>query len=342
VTPPRRAKNLAIYLAVRGALALVRPLPARALRAAGRVVGYLAYAVLPGARRIAFANVARAFPAKDDAARRALVRQNYRALGENLGDAVAMLGGRDAGADRVLRIDAASAAVLAHALSEGRGVLLASAHLGPWERVAASLVRHGVPLTAIVRAPYDSRFAPMFARLRGGARVPVIERGEPGASARIVRTLRAGRVLGVPMDLASRVPSIDALFLGSPAPTPVGPARIALRMRAPVVVATAAPARGPHGEDDSTADLRIEISRILTDDVAQASFPADRAARILTQRINDELARRIERLPAQWVWMHPRWGPVCRGQVSTPHAHTPPVTFSGAGDKSAQSKIEPA
>jgi hypothetical protein len=61
--------------------------------------------------------------------------------------------------------------------------------------------------------------------------VDVIWRSRPGASARILRALRGGHVLGVPMDLRSRVPSCDAPFLGRVAPTPVGPARIALRTR---------------------------------------------------------------------------------------------------------------
>lgn len=99
----------------------------------------------------------------------------------------------------------------------------------------------------------------------------------------------------MPMDLRARVASVDAPFLGHDAPTALGPARIALRARAPVVVATAAPAA--HG------GLEVSATRIPTDDLR----PDPAGARTLTTRINDELSRRILALPLSWVWMHPRW-----------------------------------
>jgi KDO2-lipid IV(A) lauroyltransferase len=305
--PLRAAKNWGIWALVTALLAATRPLSARALRVLGRAIGASAYVMLGGARRQSHENLARAFPALPPAARARLVRENFLALGENLGDAVAMLGGPARPSARApLAIDATSARVLDEALVEGRGVLLASAHLGPWERVAASLVFHGVPLTAIVRAPYDPRLASIFARLRAAHGIRVVERGAPGAAARIVRTLKEGRVLGVPMDLASRVPSVPARFFGALAPTPIGPARIALRTGAAVVVATSAPRPTRHGA--APGDLVIQITRIRTDDLAPGGDgPSQGRAHELTQRINDELARRIARLPAQWVWMHPRW-----------------------------------
>ena len=97
------------------------------------------------------------------------------------------------------------------------------------------------------------------------------------------------------MDLSSRVPSCDVPFLGHLAPTAVGPARIALRTRAAVVVGTAAP--GPDGGLVITA-TRIDSSGLPYD---------DDGARELTTRINAELSQRILALPHAWVWMHDRW-----------------------------------
>jgi KDO2-lipid IV(A) lauroyltransferase len=173
----------------------------------------------------------------------------------------------------------------------GRGVVFASAHLGPWERVAATLATHGVPLTTLAREAYDPRLTELYDRLRTSRGVRAIYRGRPGAAARILRVLKRGGVLGVPMDLRSRVPSIDVPFLGTPAPTPVGPARIALRTGAPVVVGTYA------------AGDAITMTRIQTGDLS-----ADGAGeRELTTRINDALSARILALPEAWVWPHKRW-----------------------------------
>jgi KDO2-lipid IV(A) lauroyltransferase len=288
----QRAKNDVLWLLALLALAATRRLRPRALRAVGRTLGHTAHLFVASARRTARENVARVYPDMRMRDQRDLVLRCFLALGELLADTVAML--RSKAALSPLPSDEARA-VIEGARAEGRGVVFASAHLGPWERVAASLVAAGVPLIALARESYDPRFSRLYEELRGAHGVQVVWRARPGAAARILRTLRGGGVLGIPMDLRSRVPSCDAPFLGHPAPTAIGPARIALRARAPVVVGTAAP--GPDGSVVITA-TRIDSSGLACDDAG---------ARELTRRINAELSRRILALPHGWVWMHDRW-----------------------------------
>src|SRR5262249_35042079 len=135
----------------------------------------------------------------------------------------------------------------------------------------------------------------VYERLRTHRGVPVVYRGHPGAAARILRTLRARGVLGVPMDLATRAPSIESRFLGVRAYTAVGPARLALRTGSNVVVGTVAPCRD--------GGLRITCTAIDTADLA----PDERGERALTARIDEELSRRIVALPEHWPWLHQRW-----------------------------------
>jgi KDO2-lipid IV(A) lauroyltransferase len=265
-----------------------------ALRCFGRALGRAAHWCASGARRTALENVARAFPALEDKERRDLVGRCFVQLGEHLGETIALLRGPEAMPPLPLSHEAH--ALLADARAEGRGVLFASAHLGPWERVAASLVAAGVPLVALARESYDPRFSRLYERLRAAHGVRVVWRGAPGAAGRILRALRAGDVLGVPMDLRSRVTSCMAQFLGHPAPTAVGPARIALRSGAPVVVGTAA--------RQADGSLAITATRIPVLDLP----PDGTAAEVLTARINAELSRRIAALPHAWVWMHDRFG----------------------------------
>lgn len=288
----QRTKNDALWILASLALAAVRPLPLPALRVLGRGLGRAAPFLFARAARTARANVARVFPDLDDEARDAFVRRCFLCLGELLGETVAML--RPAPSLPPIPLSPEAAEVLAAASAEGRGVVFASAHLGPWERVAASLVAAGVPLVALGRESYDPRFSRLYERLRSHHRVGIVWRAKPGAAIRILRTLRRGAVLGVPMDLRSRVPSCEAPFLGHPAATPVGPARIALSARAPVVVGTAAP--GPSG-------LVVTATRISSGNLSRD----ETGARILTARINAELSRRILALPHAWVWMHDRW-----------------------------------
>ncbi len=296
-TSRQRAKNDFIFAISMLALAASRVLPLPVLRALGRGLGLAAHALAGRGRHTALANVKRVFPEMSPSARRAFVRRSFVTMGDILADAVALLRPRGGS---LLLVDPAARTILEEARLEGRGVVFASAHLGPWERVAASLVAAGVPLTTLARESYDPRFTRLYERLRGGRGVKVVWRsgaGSMASTARIVRTLRSGGVLGVPMDLRARVSSCETPFLGHPASTAVGPARIALRTGAAVVVGTVA----PHG-----GSLVVTATRIPTSGL---DFRDEGAARDLTMRINRELSRRILAVPHAWVWMHERWIP---------------------------------
>jgi KDO2-lipid IV(A) lauroyltransferase len=293
--PGQRAKNDALWLLASLALGACRPLPARVLRWVGRRLGVAAWVVARGARRTALANLARVFPSLPEDEREALVLRCFATLGEALGETVAMLGRRPVA---MLDVDGPTRQVFQRALAEGRGVVFASAHLGPWERVAASLAAAGVPLVVLARESYDPRFTRLYARLRETYGLEVIWRGQAGAAARILRALRRNRVLGVPMDLRSRVASCDAPFLGHEAPTAIGPARLALRTGAQVIVGSAIPdGDGPPG------NVRVTATPVPT-----AGLLADMGgAQELTCRMNREISRRILAFPHGWVWMHERW-----------------------------------
>ena len=286
------AKNTLLYALARLALGAASLLPRAVARAAGAAAGALAYVIFAGARRTAHANAARALSHLPERARRGVVRRAYLGLGAELGDAARML--RVPAAPLPLTAEARE--VLRAARAEGRGVVFASAHLGPWERVAAGLVAAGEPFVTVAREAYDPRFTRLYERMRGHGGVRAIYRGDAGAAARIVRALRSGGVLGMPMDLASRVPSVDVPFLGHVARTPVGPARLALRTGAAVVVGTVA--------RDLAGALVVTATRVHADDLDAG----ERGERELTARINAELSRRILALPELWVWMHPRFG----------------------------------
>src|SRR5262249_38848258 len=149
-----------------------------------------------GLRGRARKNIALALPSATPSEVRAIARASFSNLGESLA--------RGMSDDDLLPMDDASRAILRDALHQGRGVVLPSAHLGPWERLAATLAGNGFPLTAVVRESYDPRFDRITTTARNRAGFATIARGAPGAATRIVRTLRQGRVLGIPMDLKTR------------------------------------------------------------------------------------------------------------------------------------------
>jgi KDO2-lipid IV(A) lauroyltransferase len=296
-TRRQRLKNDAIWGLARVALGAALRASPTVRRAVGRALGFFAYIFAHGPREHALGNVARVLRDLDEGERRTLVRRCFCTLGEFAGDTIDLLAPRTSLAPLLVTPEAR--AEIVRAAAEGKGVIFASAHLGPWERVAAAIVATGIPFTILTRSSYDPRFSRLQDRLRRATGASVIRWSGPKSPAarRLLRALRRGAVVGIPMDLRTRAESCTVPLLGFPAETASGPARMALRIGAAVIVGSAAPSR-------CVGDpIVITATRIATDDIARSR----QGVCELTARINLELSRRILALPHGWVWMHPRW-----------------------------------
>lgn len=292
----QRWKNDAIFLAARALVNFGLALPRAWLDRVGSLVGGAAYALLPRARQTTLENLEHVHPLLAKDARRSLAIATFRRLGQNLTDAIALLDPTEA-PDRTLGITVESRNALEGALREGRGVVYITCHLGPWERMAALLASLGYPITTVARESYDPRFHELlYKRLRTARNVEVIYRGDSRAAFSIVRALRRGRVLGFLVDLPGSIPTQTVDWLGRRARVAVGPARLALRTGAPVVVGTPAP------NDD--AGIQVRVARLPTSDLA----PNEAGVAELCQRVADALSDRIGALPTHWPWMHPSFG----------------------------------
>lgn len=274
------------------ALTFAQRLPRSWLVRLGRGLGLLAHRLLASARRQARNNVALCFPEWSPRERADFVRENFLTLGENLADTVALLDAREP-ADRTLEVPETSERVLREALSLGKGVVYLTAHLGPWERMAALLSARGFPISTVARESYDPRFNRLYDRLRLSRGVEALYRGHETAPIAIVRALRRNRVVGFPVDLPGRIPTVPVMLLGRASALPIGPARLALRTGAPVVVGTPAP--GVDGK------LHVVIEHLATSDLA----PGEAGEAALAQRMADALSERIRALPRHWIWLHP-------------------------------------
>jgi KDO2-lipid IV(A) lauroyltransferase len=291
----QRLKNGLLYFCAAAGLRAGLALPRPWLPAVGRQIGRLAHLFFAAARLRARSNLRLVYPALGDDENARLARLVFQSLGEDLLDTLALLDPDEPPA-RTLELPDASHAVLSRALSRGHGVVYVTGHLGPWERMAALLASLSFPITTVARESYDPRFHPLvYEPLRAARNVQAIYRGQPGAAFAMVRALRKGRVLGFPMDLPGRVPTLPVRLLGQASSLPRGPARIALRTRSSVVLGTPAPGAS------RSAPLQIKIEPISTDDLEATGA----GERLLTQRIADALTARIEALPTHWPWMHP-------------------------------------
>lgn len=231
-TRSQAAKNDLIALSVRAGFRFTDRLPERLLPVLGRWVGRFAGLIL---RRFREDALRRARTLLAEAPARRASRLCFERAGEHL--ALCLLLRRpELRASRYVHVPQATLDVLDGVLSQGRGAVFVSAHLGPFEHLAAVVAELGYRPAVVVRESYDPRLDEWVDAHRHLHGVGVIHRGDPRAAAQIVRALRAGRPVGFLPDLGGRVPGVPLNFMGSRVAFPVGPQRIAKRARAPLVV----------------------------------------------------------------------------------------------------------
>lgn len=127
---------------------------------------------------------------------------------------------------------------LSAALSEGRGVVLATAHTGGWQ-IAAPVLRgiHGAELLVVMRRERDRGAQALQESVRDRVGIRVVYVGDdPLEALGLLSHLRGGGVVAMQMDrLPQGMRGRKAELFGSPWPVPEGPLRLAAMSGAPIV-----------------------------------------------------------------------------------------------------------
>jgi KDO2-lipid IV(A) lauroyltransferase len=258
--------------------------------AAGERLGDLAHAL--GIRRaIAESQLALAFPALAPSERAAILREHYRELGRVMVEygrlgalARSPVGGVMAAVHGLEHIEAASAG--------GRGVIMLSAHYSNFEMAGAWLARV-CPVDFVVRPLTNPLVEARIARERSAAGIGTIS-ADDGVRA-VYASLRANRMVGMLADQDARRHGLFIPFLGRPASTARGPARIALSTGAPIVM----------GRVVRRPDRRFELH--LEPPLAAPAADDPDPVRTLTARHVARLEAWVREAPAMWFWLHRRW-----------------------------------
>lgn len=288
-TRTQALKNDLIALAVRAGFRVADGLPESWLLRIGRFLGRVSRLVLPRAHAEA---QARALSLMPETRARRVARLCFERAGEHLALCL-LLRRADIHASRWVRIPETSRDTLDQVLSRGRGLVFVSAHLGPFELLAATIAELGYQPSVVVRESYDPRLDEWVDAHRYLHGVGVIHRGDPGAGARILRALRAGRPVGFLPDLGGRVPSVTVSFVGRRVEFPIGPQRIAQRVGAPLVVGwLARNSADPNGP-------QFEIQIVEVDTRGALGEVCERVALMLERAI-------LGPTPEDWLWMAPQ------------------------------------
>ncbi len=280
------------YLAVRAVELAVRPLPWPLVHAAGVSLGWSFYLLDGPHRRLAIANLQRAFPLRTPAECRRIARATFAHFGRLL---VELLKFSRLPPDRILaRVEFDGRERVEAALAQGRGVLLFTGHFGFWEQHALAHALGVGPMSVVARALDNPHLHAVLERVRTSTGNAVIYRR--GGIRRILRALDANQVVAMLID--QHVQAADAVsveFFGRPAATTPVLAALALRTGAVVIPAFALPAGS--GRYRLVYEPPVEPPRADEPD----------SIRTFTQRCTDVLEMYVRRYPELWLWMHRRW-----------------------------------
>ncbi len=122
---------------------------------------------------------------------------------------------------------------LLRARAQGRGAILASAHLGNWHAGSVVVARQGIPVRAVMYHNHASDSMDRGVARRGGVRQTFVE-PDPTAMIEVVRALRRGEIVAVLADKPWDSRSVPVPFFGRPSRFPIGPARIARLAEVPI------------------------------------------------------------------------------------------------------------
>jgi KDO2-lipid IV(A) lauroyltransferase len=242
-------------------------------------------------RRVAEQNLALAFPERGAEERAAILAAHYHELGRVLVEYARLSDLVRAPEGQVVdRVDGLEHLEAARVL--GKGVLLLTGHFGNFELLGAWLGRIH-PVDFVVQPLSNPGVDEMLARERERAGVGQIPIG--GGVRGVLQSLAANRWVALVADQDARRHGVFVPFFGRPASTPAGPARIALRTGAPIVM----------GFAERLLDGRHRL-RILPPLIASDPAAPD-AVRALTALHTAELERQVRARPEMWFWLHRRW-----------------------------------
>jgi KDO2-lipid IV(A) lauroyltransferase len=183
-------------------------------------------------------------------------------------------------------------ASLDQVLRAGRGAILITGHFGSWELPGCVLAMLGYPVDLLVGVQHNRLVQELMNRLRRSCGIGIIE---PQRLLQAAHALRANRLVAMLSDQDAGRAGVFVDFLGEPASTPRGAARLAIMARSPIVP----------GFIVRTAGLshRIELDRPIW----PPESASEQAVRDLTHAYTRVIESYVRRYPGQWLWSHRRW-----------------------------------
>lgn len=288
-----------MYYLFKIASVVIPRLPHRLVLPLANMIGLLAWVVARKARKQATANIIHVLGAKtlDTRAGRKHLRKTVKGIFQNsvrnylevfflpIMQPEALLS----------NLDAEGLEYFEEALAVGKGVIIFTAHLGPFNYLGQWLSIKGYQSTIPVERMQDQRMLDLLIKLRSSQGMHIIPLGGGTALRSMVKALRNNQVVVIVADRAVQGDSIVKPFFGAPASLPTGPALLSERTGAVLVGAF-----GWYSSPNRIAGQFVPLSLELTE---EDRMDTDK----LMCSMIEQMERFIKAHPEQWVVFSPIW-----------------------------------
>jgi len=265
-------------------------LPRRAAVGLGAGLATVAHSPFRVRLSIVEEQIAVAFPDRAAAWVRATARASYRHFGREAAEIVRLnVAGRRDLLDRISGLEEALAAFRAQG-APGLGAVIVTGHLGNWEAAGAVVSQLGMPLAAVVKRQSNPQFDRLLVTSRRALGIEPIYMED--ARRAMPDLIRSGTSVALVADQDARSRGIFVPFLGRPASTFRGPARLSLATGAPLFFGAAV------RDGDGYRAVVEPVSTDLSGPDAEQDLTAKWVARLETW---------VRRHPEQYFWFHRRW-----------------------------------
>jgi len=182
---------------------------------------------------------------------------------------------------------------LGKAVALKKGVILATGHIGNWELAGRYIASH-FKFAVVAKKQRNRYFDDFTNKLRKMDKIEIIDK--KNAFRCTIKKLKENYIVALLIDQNAGKNGIKTSFLGFPASTFVGTAKIAIKTKCPIVPAFAV--REKNGNNRF-----IILSMIKTDKLENN----EKTIKKLTEEVPQKLEKIILQYPSDWFWVHRRW-----------------------------------
>jgi KDO2-lipid IV(A) lauroyltransferase len=259
----------------------------------GDFIGFLWFDLFRIRRVVAVDNVRKAYPLLSEDECVSIARASLHSMGRTLIEYCSFPFLTEEKIDQTFTIHGRE--ILDRALSDGRGAILLTQHLGNGDYAGAALSLKGVPVNLISKEFKSAWLNDLWfgMRKRSGTRFISPQK----SSFEILRALKRNETVVFVLDQFMGPPvGVRTRFFGRVTGTAMGCAVIAERTKTPVIPCYT------YRKEDGTHEIYFDEPITYLDD-----SPREENIAAMTQVYTDKVEEMVRRHPKQWMWIHRRW-----------------------------------